>query len=391
MVIKSEDGLDAKEVKNITREIKPITEKMLWGVSAGVCEFSGCNRKLFTHHVTGENVNQSEKAHIYAFSKGGKRYWPLLKFSKRINDIANLMLICDGCHKLIDSEDTNYTAEQLIDMKKKHEDRISNLVSIKPDLKSQIIIYNANIANSQIKISDFVANSGIIPEHYPINVNPIQLSPQLSLYDNEDDYWSIMSRDLQRIWTANEPNVRDKHISLFAIAPQPLLFKLGTLINRNYAVDVRQSQGSIDNWKWSCQERTIQLTTNIMPEIQPTSDVVFTLEITAKLSEDELRKEFGNGTIYRIIANRCNPNLIKSNADLDYVIDNYRKILNEIRATHVQSIKVKLVAIAPASVSIEAGRQLMKGDPTIILYDRHYITKEWKGTLVANGEEAINV
>lgn len=114
MITTSEDGLTAKKVESITRKIKPITERMLWGVSAGVCEFKGCTRRLFTHHVTGENVNQSEKAHIYAFSKGGKRYWPLLKFSEKINDIANLMLVCDGCHKLIDSEDTNYTAEQLI-------------------------------------------------------------------------------------------------------------------------------------------------------------------------------------------------------------------------------------------------------------------------------------
>jgi len=70
--------VDAKEVENKSRHIKPEAERMLWAVSAGICEFKGCCNKLYTHHVTKENINQSEKAHIYAFSEGGKRFSRLL-------------------------------------------------------------------------------------------------------------------------------------------------------------------------------------------------------------------------------------------------------------------------------------------------------------------------
>ena len=119
---KDSKELIAYKVTNISREIKPSTERMLWGVSAGVCEFGGCTNKLFSHHVTKENVNLSEKAHIYAFSAGGKRP-SLLRFTSKINDIDNLMLVCERCHKLIDSEDTEYSAEQLMAMKKEHESK----------------------------------------------------------------------------------------------------------------------------------------------------------------------------------------------------------------------------------------------------------------------------
>ena len=44
------------------------------------------------------------------------------------------MLVCERCHKLIDSDDTDYTAERLLEMKKEHEERIRILASIKPDL-----------------------------------------------------------------------------------------------------------------------------------------------------------------------------------------------------------------------------------------------------------------
>lgn len=385
-----DNSLQVTEVKNISREIKPHTERMLWAVSAGVCEFRGCCNKLYTHHVTKENINLAEKAHIYAFSKGGKRP-SMLRLTARINDIENLMLVCERCHKLIDSVDTDYSAEQLIEMKKEHEDRVAKLVSIKPDLQSEIIIYNANIAKRAIKISDFVAKSGIIPEHYPARLIPINFSPDLSLFDNDSNYWSVMEKHLEHQWYQFEPVLRDKHISLFAIAPQPLLFKLGMLVNRNYNVDVRQSQGSIDDWKWKSSKQTAQIQTIIISETAPSEDVIVTFELTAKLSEQELRQEFGSGTIYRITTSNCSPEIIKSHQDLRAVMDEYRMVLNKIRKSHQQKIKIKLVPIAPVSVSIEAGRQLMKGDPQVSIYDRNYITKEWTEALVLNGKEKSNV
>lgn len=133
MSTQSDSELKIEEIKNVSRQIKPSVEKMLWGASAGMCEFKGCTNKLFSHHVTKENINLSEKAHIYAFSKGGKRF-SLLKPRKQINDIDNLMLLCERCHKLIDSEDTDYSVEELLQMKNQHEERIANLVSIKPKI-----------------------------------------------------------------------------------------------------------------------------------------------------------------------------------------------------------------------------------------------------------------
>lgn len=383
---KSDNELKVKRVKNISREIKSTTERMLWGVSAGICEFSGCTNKLYSHHITKEKVNLSEKAHIYAFSAGGKRP-SLLRFSQKINDIDNLMLVCERCHKLIDSEETNYSAEQLLDMKKEHEGRIAELVSIKPDLQSEIIIYNANIANGAIKISDYAAKSAIIPEYYPARENPINFSPELSLFDNETNYWLIMEKHLEQQWIQYEPTIRNKHISLFAVAPQPLLFRLGTLINRNYSVNVRQSQGTINNWKWRCDKQTAKIDTQIIDANDKNAEPIITFELTAKLSIDELREEFGEGTIYRITTSSCSSEIIKSVSDLGAVISEYRNALNTIRENYGQNVKIKVIPIAPVSVSIEAGRQTMKGDPEMTIYDRNYITKKWAPAITLNGKE----
>lgn len=377
--------LQIKEVKNPSRQIQPSTERMLWGVSAGICEFKGCTNKLYLHHITKERINFSEKAHIYAFSKGGKRY-SLLKSRGKINDIDNLMLLCEKCHKLIDSEDTDYSAEELLEMKKEHEDRIARLVCIKPDLQSEIIIYNANIANSSIKISEYVAKSAIIPEHYPAREVSINFSPELKLFDSDENYWQVMSQHLERKWGEYESIVRDKHISLFAIAPQPLLFKLGTLLNRSYNVSVRQSQEDIENWKWSSNEKTIFPQVETSPNISQVNEAIISFEITSKLSLEEIREEFGDGQLYRILIDKPSGKAIKSQSDLQAIIELYRECLNNIRETYGKNVVVKLVAIAPVSVSIEAGRQTMKGDPKIIIYDRNFRTKQWVKAIEVNGE-----
>lgn len=368
--------IETKEITNISRYIQEDTTRMLWAVSAGMCEFRGCSNLLYTHHVTKENVNQAERAHIYAFSKGGKRYSPLLP-RKKINDIDNLMLTCERCHKLIDSSNTYYSADDLLNMKKEHEDRVRLLISIKPDLQSEVVIYNCNIGDRPIRIQDFHAKESITPNYYPARITPINLSPDLRLYDNEEEFWSTMAKDLERQLEAHESSIRDKHISLFAVAPQPLLFKLGTLLNRNYNVSVRQTQGNVELWRWQEEDQTIVFQLHEVGKVDSYDKAAISIELTARLSNEEIERVFAGYRIFRIVANNCNSLAIKSEADLTAVMREYRNVLNRIRIECSADVQVSFLPIAPASVSIEAGRQLMKGDPAVTVYDRNYVTKEW--------------
>ena len=372
--------LEVNKVKAPSRDIKKSTQMMLWGVSAGICEFRGCCNRLYTHHVTGEKVNLAEKAHIYAFSKGGKRSSQLVEV-ERINDFGNLMLVCGSCHKLIDSLGTCYSAEDLLMMKKEHEELVSSLTSVKPNPKSEVVIYNCNIANRAIRISEATALASIIPEYYPARDVPINLSPELKLYDNEDAFWTTMPLDLERRIAEHEALIRDKHISLFAVAPQPLLFKLGALLNRNYNVSVRQSQGDISDWCWKEEKQTICLNLIEPAQSEINKKAAIIVEITAKLSDEEIATFFSNHRTYRIIASSCSPTAIKSKNDLQAVVEIYRETLNRIRHECVPGVEIALLPIAPASVSIEMGRQYMKGDPPISVYDRNYLTKEWASVL----------
>src|ERR1700719_2925733 len=73
----------------ITRDVPHHVQCMLWGKSAGRCEFAGCNEILWKSQVTQEPVNIAQKAHIYSFSSAGPRGNRGVS-TKQLNDLGNL-------------------------------------------------------------------------------------------------------------------------------------------------------------------------------------------------------------------------------------------------------------------------------------------------------------
>ena len=89
--------------KDVTRYVPYPIQCLLWGRAAGRCEFAGCNLELWRSPVTQEQVNIGEKAHIYSFSEDGPR-GNVGVDPGSLNDISNLLLVCEPCHKTIDQD-----------------------------------------------------------------------------------------------------------------------------------------------------------------------------------------------------------------------------------------------------------------------------------------------
>jgi hypothetical protein len=91
----------------------------LWTLSAGRCEYRGCNKPLWKDELSMAKMNNAYIAHIVADSpdgpRGNKKRSPILAKS-----FSNLMLMCDAHHRLIDKEDVDGHPESLlIEMKKR--------------------------------------------------------------------------------------------------------------------------------------------------------------------------------------------------------------------------------------------------------------------------------
>jgi hypothetical protein len=146
------------------------------------------------------------------------------------------MLVCHDCHKTIDQDErgVRYPAELLIKWKEEHERRIAIVTGVDPCKKSHIVLYGANIGDQISKLQPEAAKDALFPEWYPAGERAIHLSMSWEGKDSEDNYWRTeaenlkisTNRQLRPVLDAADPY----HLSIFALAPIPLLIMLGSLL-----------------------------------------------------------------------------------------------------------------------------------------------------------------
>lgn len=108
------------------QEIQEKELKLLCMMSGGVCAFRGCGKSLIEPGTELDDaVVTGEAAHIVADSRQGPRgEYPL--DGKERSKYPNLILLCRGHHKIVDTQKHTYSVAVLRQMKFDHETRIRN-------------------------------------------------------------------------------------------------------------------------------------------------------------------------------------------------------------------------------------------------------------------------
>ena len=151
-------------------------QNLLWAISGGRCEYEGCNTPLYMDILTKKKYNKAYIAHIVADSLDGPRGDPE-RSEKLANEISNLMLLCDPHHTLIDKDVANHPEDRLVEMKRKHEERIARITAIAPEKESEIILYGANIGKHASPLSYAEACRTLTPNFYPASSCLLYTSP----------------------------------------------------------------------------------------------------------------------------------------------------------------------------------------------------------------------
>ncbi len=101
-----------------------VTLKNFGGRAAGRCSFKECHEECIEGATEfDEDVVVGEMAHINSDKEDGPRYDP--NYPKELlHTYDNLILLCPTHHRLVDKQDSTYTAEELRKWKKEHEEWI---------------------------------------------------------------------------------------------------------------------------------------------------------------------------------------------------------------------------------------------------------------------------
>ena len=121
-------------------------------------------------------------------------------------------------------------------MKSAHEDRIETVTGIDADRASHVMRYAANIGAHDSPVAYEHISAAMLPDRYPAEgrrVIDIALAGS-RFEDDEPDFWSVQRENLDRQFTGKvrgRIEAREiRHLSVFALAPQPLLIELGRLL-----------------------------------------------------------------------------------------------------------------------------------------------------------------
>jgi hypothetical protein len=370
-------------MKKARKAIPDTTKLRLWVKSAGRCEFKGCNTPIWKNNLTLSEGNFAEIAHIIGSSKDGPRGTDQSKEAQI--DFDNLILLCQRCHKEIDDHPESYPVELLRAWKQDHENRIEIQTSYPEDIhKSTILLCSVNIGDRIVPINIEPIRNAMFPK-FPTNKG-IKIEENNFDRKGTPEQWQTFAegkikRKVLRDLEEGIDDIKIKHISLFAIAPMPLLIYLGRWIGDTIPTDIYQSHRNIENtnkiWSWQ-EEVSAESTYFVSCKQEGTDEIVFlSLAISDSIERDKYDNLISDScSIYEISISEPSPHFLKSKRQLEIFSHEYRKLLNQIQARHGKDCKIYILPAVPVSMAIECGRVILPTKDPEIYVCEYYGNKE---------------
>lgn len=380
MTAVSADAGSSRGVRKVRKIPRPV-EKLLWARAAGRCECGGCNEPLWKSLVSQESVPVGQNAHIYAFSEGGARGNEPIA-DDQIHDPSNLILACYPCHRRIDKDKAGekYSAALLQSWKAAHEARIERVTGIDPAMRSHVLFYGANTgAHAPPLFAWREVVGALFPDRYPAEDRAIELGLKNSASrDDGHRYWGL---ELENLRAQFERRVRVRlggadgigHVSLFALAPQPLLIALGGLLGDIVPADVYQRRREPPGWYFDGEnEKSGWPGLTVEAPDDPVGKPVLVLSVSASVSDDRLASAIdGQLAVWRLTVPEPDNDVVVRRSQLRAFRTLMKQTLDQVKLVHGQDTRLHVVPVMPVSTAVELGRLRMpKAEMPWRLYDQ---------------------
>lgn len=291
------------------------------------------------------------------------------------------MLVCFDCHDEIDNLDTrqNYPEERLLQMKFRHEYRIERQTAVQDDRVSELLFFGAKIGEHDSPLSFKECSLAMAPDYFPASNTAIILgSTNSGIKDNEELYWQYQHQNLDNQFarkvadrvTSGEIN----HLSVFALAPQPLLIRLGTLLGDITTAIVYQRHREPPGWAWRTPGKPTEFVVH-----RPTTNlpkVALNVSLSATVTNDRIEAVLGpDCAIWTLTQPEPGNDFIRTPDQVAAFRACVRQLLNDIKATHGQHTELHLFPCMPVALAVELGRVRMpKADVPFVVYDQNHLT-----------------
>lgn len=368
-------------LKKQKRPAIPIkTQLQLWVKAGGRCSLPGCNKIVLKDNTTLLPGNYANIAHIISWTSTGPRGDRKLS-AKLATNISNLMLMCrDHAHAIDLKENLDfYTIDYLRKAKVEHEDRVRIQTSINPSRKTTVVRLQSNIRGRRVEVPSADTYTALMASgRYPNDEKGLFVDLTNLHYDTDKSSWEVavkkIDTEITRLLAIGNDDLKQSHLSIFAIAPIPVLtylgYAVGNIINADIYIKRREQP-------WNIQSSTSTLSLKLMkPRSTEKSKVVgLRIAISGEPTDDDIKHHIGDAPLYTIKVNKAELDQIVSVEDLEVFRKLYRETMDEIQMKHGKRCEVHLYGAMPTCAAVVCGREILHGtDPVIVAYE--YVSQE---------------
>lgn len=386
---------DSRDTTVKRDRIKDSVRNALWARTAGRCTI--CNRRLLGDHRTYlHSVLLAELAHnIGAIDGDGS---PRNMDNDGVDDTEaeeNLLLLCHDCHKIIDdpSHIDFFPPEKLRQVKESFERRIEMVTENGGLTRTAALRVGCLIRGSLAMASRREVAETLLAVNY-LGLVETQRSGdftcRISGSAGGRGFWDAAQQSIDDDMTQVRQAIDSgdvEHISVFAIAPVPLLVYLGWHLGDKTPTRLFQKhRDQFVGWSWSDQGDPVEFEVTSSDGDASVEDVVLVCALTSEVNRVAFPDALDGCPVIEVrpVGTSSRATLLAQEQSLLTFGESWRVALATAEAQFPNAKRWHLVASAPVTASIEAGRALVRGiHPSVTVYERTVQTYE--AVLVING------
>ncbi|MVF14465.1 SAVED domain-containing protein [Ketobacter sp. MCCC 1A13808] len=392
------------------KAISPLTSAKVWHDAGGRCMYRGCGQDLGATPLTTKTARIAYLAHIIASDPDGPRG---NENSHALSDVPeNIMLMCDGHHRLIDRIDViGHPASDLQLMRDEHAAKVSFLLDSLKYPTIQLITLLAdlaqvptNVSKSELCNSALSRKLGPLPEIKHM-IRRTQRDDRSRpgfwghfLHEHESDVRELIS------FTSNRPSqtslTAPDALGIFPLHLVPVLVLAGRIIGEARNVEIFQYDRNLKTWSWPEHNLTPDSKFDISYEIESHNngeETILSFELTAELDINALPEELAQAVQekkigwVRITNATPSPNCINSKERLENFSSLARQAIKMIQDSW-RSKMVHVFGVSPASAIFKFGQMLQAGNHSVCrVYDRPDGSKPFTPALDITGNDVLSV
>jgi hypothetical protein len=295
-----------------------------------------------------------------------------------VKDIRNLILTCRDHGKLIDdkAQEADYPEEILLAYKQEHERRVRLVTAHAEDMQTQVLLLQGSIDRQDVIIDPVDAHRAIQPK-YPVDENPTVIDLSGSRLPAEGEvFFELMAcsitQQIQELLTRRAGATRAASLSVFAIAPIPLLIHAGRCLGDTQRIDLYQRHRDTQDWIWK-EDEEAQAFYEIVRSGEPVAaerPFALAFSISGLISHELIARAVGTEPcLYEIRAREPGRDFLRSRKRLELFSYEVRNAVVALGDAHYARKVIHVFAALAAPMAIEFGRHIKSLDTPFIIYE----------------------